>query len=151
MSDMADRTVRVATIIRSNTAPAAGAPTVAPNPTTGEVTGVVNVKDYDGDSITVTYSQPSKGSVSYNASTGAYTYNHRGGPCPGLPHTRDDRHIHRQRRRLARRRYVCHRHGAGDAELPAGVSPIAVGSHPIDITVAGTACMSPTVVTAACR
>ena len=43
MSDMADRTVRVATIIRGNTAPAAGAPTVARNPTTGEVTGAVNV------------------------------------------------------------------------------------------------------------
>ena len=27
------------------------------------------------DDYTVTYSQPSKGSVSYNASTGAYTYN----------------------------------------------------------------------------
>ena len=63
------------TIAASNSAPVAGAPTYATNSSSGVVSGKVTATDPDKD--TVTYAAPastSKGSVSINATTGAFTY-----------------------------------------------------------------------------
>jgi YVTN family beta-propeller protein/VCBS repeat-containing protein len=77
ITDMTDKALRVVTYQRGNTAPVAIAnPTVgAPNPSTGAVTGSVNLKDWDGDPLTyTTVSGPTRGTVSYNAAAGTYTY-----------------------------------------------------------------------------
>ena len=78
VTDFADRALRRVTFQRGNTAPVAiDSPSVgAPNPTTGgAVTGLVNVKDYDGDPLTyTTASGPSRGSVSFDPAAGTYTY-----------------------------------------------------------------------------
>jgi YVTN family beta-propeller protein/VCBS repeat-containing protein len=64
------------TVAPVNSAPVAGTTTIgAPNATTGVITGSVPAADVDGN--TLTYSTPtttSKGSVSLNANTGAFTY-----------------------------------------------------------------------------
>ena len=64
------------TISPKNSAPVAGTTTVGtPNSTTGVVTGTVTATDADRD--TLSYAAPAtttKGSVSVNASTGAFTY-----------------------------------------------------------------------------
>ena len=53
ISDLADRRVRVFTVLRGNTAPAAGTPTVgAPAASNGAVTGALNFTDTDGDALT---------------------------------------------------------------------------------------------------
>jgi YVTN family beta-propeller protein/VCBS repeat-containing protein len=77
VTDMADRALRVVTLQRGNTAPVAIAnPTVGtPDPTTGAVTGLVNVKDWDGDALSYTVpTQPSTGTVTFNATAGTYTF-----------------------------------------------------------------------------
>ncbi len=78
VTDFADRALRRVTYQRGNTAPVALAdPSVeAPESTTGgAVTGLVNVKDYDGDPLTYsTASGPTRGSVSFDPAAGTYTY-----------------------------------------------------------------------------
>ncbi len=77
VTDLNDDNVRTLSLTRGNTAPVAIAnPTVGtPSSSTGAVTGLVNLKDPDGDAVTLsTVAGPSNGSVSYNASTGTYTY-----------------------------------------------------------------------------
>jgi YVTN family beta-propeller protein len=77
VTDLADRALRVVTYQRGNTAPVPIAnPSVgAANPTTGAVSGSINIKDWDGDALTfTTVSGPSKGSVTFNAATDTYTY-----------------------------------------------------------------------------
>ena len=75
-SDLADRRVRVFTILRGNTAPIAGTPTVgAPAASNGAVTGALNFTDTDGDALTSysVQSQPAPGTVTVNAA-GVYTF-----------------------------------------------------------------------------
>ena len=77
VTDFRDDNVRVLSLTRGNTAPLAIAnPTVgAANPTTGAVTGLVNIKDPDGDPLS--YSAvvaPTKGSLTFDPATGTYTY-----------------------------------------------------------------------------
>lgn len=75
VSDLADRSVRVLTINRANSAPIAGTPTVGtPNASTGAVSGALNVSDADGDSLTYSVpGQPASGTVTVTAA-GTYTY-----------------------------------------------------------------------------
>ena len=75
VSDLADRRVRTATIIRGNTAPLAGTPTVgAPAASNGAVTGALNFNDTDGDALTYSVqTQPASGTVTVNAA-GVYTF-----------------------------------------------------------------------------
>jgi len=147
ISDLADRTVRVATMIRSNSTPTLSTSIVSRDSITGVVSGVVNAKDYDGDSVTVAVvSGPSKGSLTYNASTGAYTYTpsqaarDQAAQTPGITDTFTVR--------------ATDSFGGFNSSssinvtvpvspnlylnLPAGVTPIVVGTNPIDMTVAGT-------------
>ena len=77
ITDLADRALRRVTYQRGNTAPVAlGAPTVDNlNPASGAVTGLVNIKDWDDDSLS--YSavvSPTKGSLTFNPADGTYTY-----------------------------------------------------------------------------
>jgi YVTN family beta-propeller protein/VCBS repeat-containing protein len=77
VTDMTDRALRRVTYERGNTAPVVIANTTVgtPDPATGAVTGLVNIKDWDGDPLT--YSavvSPTKGSLSFNPSAGTYTY-----------------------------------------------------------------------------
>jgi YVTN family beta-propeller protein/VCBS repeat-containing protein len=77
VSDMADKAVRVVALKRGNTAPVAIAnPTVGDaDPTNGAISGSINIKDWDGDPLT--YSAvvaPTKGSLTFDAATGTYTY-----------------------------------------------------------------------------
>ena len=73
VSDLADRTVRIVNYQRGNTAPVSIAnPTVDANLATGVVSGLVNVKDWDGDSLT--YNPPSNGTVTVDPAAGTYTY-----------------------------------------------------------------------------
>ena len=76
VTDTADRTVRVVVFKRGNTAPVAtGNPTVEDAGPTGAVSGSINLKDWDGDSLG--YSavvSPTKGSLTFDAATGRYTY-----------------------------------------------------------------------------
>jgi YVTN family beta-propeller protein/VCBS repeat-containing protein len=75
-SDLADRRLRVFTVLRGNTAPIAGTPTVgAPAASNGAVTGALNFTDTDGDALTSysVQSQPASGTVTVNAA-GVYTF-----------------------------------------------------------------------------
>jgi YVTN family beta-propeller protein/VCBS repeat-containing protein len=75
-SDLADRRVRVFTVLRGNTAPVAGTPAVgAPAASNGAVTGALNFTDTDGDALTSysVQSQPASGTVTVNAA-GVYTF-----------------------------------------------------------------------------
>ena len=75
VSDLADRRVRTATIIRGNTTPIAGTPTVGgPAASNGAVTGALNFTDTDGDALTYSVQiQSASGTVTVNAA-GVYTY-----------------------------------------------------------------------------
>lgn len=75
LTDMADNALRTLTVIRGNTAPAVGTPTVGtPNPQTGAVSGDLNVTDADGDPLTYTVlTPPANGTLSINPA-GAYTF-----------------------------------------------------------------------------
>ena len=75
VTDFVEKTLRVVAYQRGNTAPVAGIPTAgSPNATSGAVSGLLNFKDYDGDSLTYTVtSAPASGSVSLTPG-GAYTY-----------------------------------------------------------------------------
>jgi YVTN family beta-propeller protein/VCBS repeat-containing protein len=59
-----------------NTAPTASPTQTAPNPITGAVTGFINGSDVDGNALTyaLTGGAPTSGTVTVNASTGAFTY-----------------------------------------------------------------------------
>src|SRR4029453_9172739 len=77
VTDMTDRALRVVAYQRGNTAPVAIAnPTVGtPNSSTGAVTGLVNIKDWDGDPLSYSAAvAPTKGSLTFNPATGTYTY-----------------------------------------------------------------------------
>jgi YVTN family beta-propeller protein len=78
VSDAFDGNVRVVSMVHVNTAPQiVSAPTVdSTDPTNGAVTGSVGVKDeIDGDKLTyTTASGPANGTVTYDATTGTYTY-----------------------------------------------------------------------------
>ena len=74
VTDAADKTVRVLTITRGNTAPIAGTPTVGTaNTDTGAVSGALNFTDADGDTLSYSLTQPSTGTVSIT-SAGVYTF-----------------------------------------------------------------------------
>jgi YVTN family beta-propeller protein/VCBS repeat-containing protein len=75
LTDMADNALRTLTVIRGNTAPTAGTPTVGtPNAQTGAVGGNLNFTDADGDPLTYTVVTPAaNGTLSINAA-GAYTF-----------------------------------------------------------------------------
>ena len=75
ISDLADRRVRVFTVLRGNTVPTAGTPTVGtPAASNGAVTGVLNFTDTDGDALTYSVqTQPASGTVTVNAA-GVYTF-----------------------------------------------------------------------------
>ncbi|TFV58898.1 hypothetical protein E4P42_10400 [Mycobacterium sp. PS03-16] len=76
VTDAADRTVRVVALARGNTAPiSASAPSMDPViPSTGAVSGGLNVIDPDGDRLTYSVvTGPARGSVTIT-STGRYTY-----------------------------------------------------------------------------
>ena len=74
VTDMADRTVRTLNLVRGNTAPIAGTPTVGiPDTGTGKVTGALNVTDPDGDKLSYTVTQPSGGTVTVDAA-GNFTF-----------------------------------------------------------------------------
>jgi YVTN family beta-propeller protein len=76
-TDMYDKALRVVTLNRGNTTPVALAnPSVGEaNPSTGAISGSVNIKDWDGDPLTYTVvSAPSKGSVTFDPAAGTYTY-----------------------------------------------------------------------------
>ena len=75
VSDLADRRVRTATIIRGNTTPLAGTPTVGgPAASNGAVTGALNFTDTDGDALTYSVqTQSASGTVTVNAA-GVYTF-----------------------------------------------------------------------------
>ncbi|MDT5011121.1 MAG: hypothetical protein QOH57_2738, partial [Mycobacterium sp.] len=75
VGDMADASVRSFTLNRGNTAPIAGTPTVgSPSGTNGAVTGTLNFRDVDGDTLTYSVpSQPSSGNVVVTAA-GGFTY-----------------------------------------------------------------------------
>ncbi|MBP1821147.1 beta-propeller fold lactonase family protein [Mycobacterium sp. OAE908] len=91
ITDINDDNVRTLSLTRGNTAPVAIAnPTVgSPNPSTGAVTGLVNIKDPDGDPLTfTTASGATQGTVSYNTATGTYTYTpNSGAQNPGSTDT----------------------------------------------------------------
>jgi YVTN family beta-propeller protein len=75
VTDFVEKSLRVVAYQRGNTAPVAGVPTAgSPDATTGAVSGLLNFKDYDGDSLTYTVtSAPASGSLSVTQG-GAYTY-----------------------------------------------------------------------------
>ena len=73
-SDLADRRVRVFTVLRGNTVPTAGTPTVgAPAASNGAVTGALNFTDTDGDALTYSFPPPTSGTLTVNAA-GVYTF-----------------------------------------------------------------------------
>ncbi|MBP1821149.1 beta-propeller fold lactonase family protein [Mycobacterium sp. OAE908] len=77
VTDFQDDKLRTFIFGRGNTAPVAIAnPTVgSPNPANGAVTGLINMKDPDGDGLSfTTVSGPTNGSVSYDPVAGTYTY-----------------------------------------------------------------------------
>jgi YVTN family beta-propeller protein/VCBS repeat-containing protein len=77
VTDMADKAVRVVQLKRGNTAPVAiGNPGVGDaNLTNGAVSGLINLKDWDGDLLNYSaVSAPTKGSLTFDAATGTYTY-----------------------------------------------------------------------------
>jgi YVTN family beta-propeller protein len=64
-----------AAVAAVNSAPTAAPSQVLPNQTTGVVTGSINGTDVDGNTLSYKVSTaPSSGTVSVNASTGAFTY-----------------------------------------------------------------------------
>ena len=113
VTDFADRALRRVTFQRGNTAPVALAdPSVgAPNPATGgAVTGLVNVKDYDGDPLSyTTASGPSQRLGELRPGRGhLHLHTHPSRPrCRG-PKPRADRHLHHPRHRTTHRRLGHH-------------------------------------------
>ena len=75
ISDLADRRVRIFTILRGNTAPIAGTPTVGwAGCSNGAVTGALNFTDTDGDALTYSVqTQSASATVTVNAA-GVYTF-----------------------------------------------------------------------------
>ena len=76
VTDMSDRLVRIVNYQRGNTAPVAiDEPSHGvPHPISGAVSGSLNVKDWDGDTVTYTVPvQPASGTVTVTAA-GNYTY-----------------------------------------------------------------------------
>lgn len=74
ITDMSDRVVRTLNLVRGNTAPIAGTPTVGtPDSGTGKVSGALNVTDPDGDKLSYTVTQPSGGTVTVDAA-GNFTF-----------------------------------------------------------------------------
>jgi YVTN family beta-propeller protein/VCBS repeat-containing protein len=74
VSDLADRTVRILTINRGNTAPIAGNLSAGtPDVNSGAVSGALNFLDTDGDALSYSVTQPSTGTVSTTAA-GGYTF-----------------------------------------------------------------------------
>ncbi|MFG1933588.1 Ig-like domain-containing protein [Mycobacterium sp. NPDC048908] len=76
ITDMADKAVRVVKLNRGNTAPVAITnPTVGTADSMGAITGSVNIKDWDGDPLSYSVvAAPTKGTLTFNASAGTYTY-----------------------------------------------------------------------------
>ncbi|MEO3756666.1 beta-propeller fold lactonase family protein [Mycobacterium sp. B14F4] len=77
VADTTDRALRSVSLVRGNTAPVAGIPSVIEvNPVTGAVTGALNFTDPDGDALSYTVTQPSPGTgtVSINGQAGTYTF-----------------------------------------------------------------------------
>ena len=74
VSDLADRAMRILTINRGNTAPVITGNSTpgSPNLTNGAVSGPLDVKDYDGDTLTHSVAQPSNGTVTITG--GIYTF-----------------------------------------------------------------------------
>ena len=75
VSDLADKALRTITLTRGNTAPTAATPTAGtPDPTTGTLTGNLNITDPDGDTLTyTTTTAPTRGTLTLNQN-GTYTY-----------------------------------------------------------------------------
>ena len=77
VTDLADRAVRIVNYQRGNTAPVALAePSVGnANTSTGAISGAVNIKDWDGDSLSYsTATAPARGAVTFDPAAGTYTY-----------------------------------------------------------------------------
>ncbi|MGK2865859.1 MAG: Ig-like domain-containing protein [Mycobacterium sp.] len=75
VTDMADNSLRILNLVRGNTAPIAGTPTVGtPHAQTGAVSGALNFTDADGDPLTYTVvSPPANGTLTIN-SAGTFTF-----------------------------------------------------------------------------
>ena len=77
VTDLADQAVRIVNYQRGNTAPVALAdPSVGnANTSTGAISGAVNIKDWDGDSLSYsTGTAPARGTVTFDPAAGTYTY-----------------------------------------------------------------------------
>ena len=77
VTDLADRAVRIVNYQRGDTAPVALAdPSVGnANTSTGAISGAVNIKDWDGDSLSYsTGTAPARGTVTFDPAAGTYTY-----------------------------------------------------------------------------
>jgi YVTN family beta-propeller protein/VCBS repeat-containing protein len=84
ITDTADNAVRVLSLVRGNTAPVAGTPTVGtPNATTGVVTGNLAVTDPDGDKLTYAVTSPPANGTLVVDAAGNFTFT----PISAVAHT----------------------------------------------------------------
>lgn len=143
VTDTADRTVRVVALKRGNTAPVAdGNPAVTEvNSTTGTVTGMVNIKDWDGDPLTYSYAQPASGTLTVSAS-GVYTYTPNaaarqqavtGGPTTATFTVRGAELSGAYKDASVTVPIT----PASQPTTPGNVTPIGVGSYPVGVAVSG--------------
>ena len=128
ISDMSDAALRTLSFNRGNTAPIAGTPAVGAPDTSGAVSGLLNFRDTDGDSITYSVTQPSTGNVTTTAA-GGYTFTPsqaaRDAAAAGGPTSTSFTVIASD----AQGYRIGHCHQRGDLACPATESP-AGGRHP---------------------
>ena len=75
ITDMADHGLRTLTLIRGNTAPTAGTPTVGdPDTDSAAVTGRLNITDTDGDALSYTVTKAPTGGTLLIDAEGGYTF-----------------------------------------------------------------------------
>lgn len=143
VTDTADRTVRVVALSRGNTAPVANGNPAATevNPTTGTVTGVVNIKDWDDDPLTYSYAQPASGTLTVSAS-GVYTYTPNaaarqqaatGGPTTATFTVRGTDPLLTYKDASVTVPIT----PATQPTTPGSVTPIGVGNYPVGVAVSG--------------
>ena len=145
VTDAVDRTVRVLTITRGNTAPVTtAAPTVdAPDLATGAVSGALNVTDPDGDALDYTVSGVPTDHWNGHRRPHRHLHLH---PDPGQPATSpaqtpgDAAPPSPYRRRRPRGHHRRHRHRARSIRDPRhcrSTAPISVGSDPNGVAISG--------------